>query len=122
MPSQMLDQTFAGLGGMANQGYSQANGGMNQFYGFAQDPRNKGDYKSVLDGLGSGGGGPGFGGGSYSGGGGPMTMDFNSVSPYVDALGMGKVKSRFVAREQEIKDLAKYQDTRRGLMAGGYAV
>lgn len=120
MPSQMLDQTFSGLGNLANQAYAQNSQGMNQFYGFAQDPANKGDYSGVLAGLGRSGGSSG--GATQKSMFGKGTIDFDTVSPYVDALGMGKPQSRWVAQEQAIRDKAKYQDTRRGLRAGGYAV
>jgi len=51
MPSQMLGQTLSGLMALGNRGYGEIRGGMNQFYGTQNDPRNRGDYSGILASL-----------------------------------------------------------------------
>jgi hypothetical protein len=53
-PSQMLGQSLDGLMQLGAQGYGASADGMNQFYATQNNPRNRADYTSVLDGLASG--------------------------------------------------------------------
>lgn len=54
MPSQMLDQTLGGLTGLSGMNINALQGGMNQYYATANDPRNRARFGDVLQGLGSG--------------------------------------------------------------------
>ena len=54
MPKEMLGQTLSGLMTLGDQGYRASSGGMNQFYATQNDPRNRADFSSVLNGLGAG--------------------------------------------------------------------
>lgn len=54
MPSQMLDQTLGGLTGLSGMNINALQGGMDQYYATANDPRNRARFGDVLQGLGSG--------------------------------------------------------------------
>jgi hypothetical protein len=53
-PSQMLGQSLDGLMQLGAQGYGASASGMDQFYATQNNPRNRADYTSVLDGLATG--------------------------------------------------------------------
>lgn len=54
MPSQMLDQTLEGLAGLTDMNLGAIQGGMNQYYSTANDPRNRARFGDVMQGLGAG--------------------------------------------------------------------
>lgn len=54
MPSMMLDQTLGGLAGLTGMNIGAVQGGMDQYYATANDPRNRARFGDVLQGLGSG--------------------------------------------------------------------
>ena len=53
-PSELLGQSLGGLMELGGQGYGASARGMDQFYATQNDPRNRSDYTSILDGLASG--------------------------------------------------------------------
>ena len=54
MPSSLLDQSFHGLQDLANAGYRQNQGGMDQYYGTQNGALAKSDYSGILGQLASG--------------------------------------------------------------------
>jgi hypothetical protein len=54
MPSMMLDQTLGGLAGLSGMNINALQGGMDQYYATATDPRNRARFGDVLQNLGAG--------------------------------------------------------------------
>ena len=54
MPSQMLDQSLAGFTSLGQQAYGQGQRGMDQFYNFLNDPKNRPDFNRPLASLNQG--------------------------------------------------------------------
>lgn len=54
MPSMMLNQTLGGITGLTGMNIGALQGGMDQYYATANDPRNRARFGDVLQGLGSG--------------------------------------------------------------------
>lgn len=54
MPAQMMQQGYDNIMNLAQQGYGQLGGGMNQFYRSMNNPANRANYGNVLDRLSGG--------------------------------------------------------------------